>query len=75
MVLKSNSSSITSFSLAIWKFWSSVVILTLSQYNEPSGVNSESGTTENSYILRYLGKSMSGRVLEATRSLFINYIY
>ena len=31
-------------------------------------------TTQNSYIPKCLGKSMSGRVLEAKRSLFIKYI-
>ena len=44
-------------------------------YNEPSGVKIEGGITENSYIPRHLGKSMSGRVQEETRSLFINFSF
>ena len=56
------------------EFFYVLVLFGYLKVNEPSGVNSEIGFTENSYIPRYLGKSMSGCVLEVTRSLFINYI-
>ena len=52
---------------------SAITDLSLVECRERSGLNKE-GVTENSYLPRQNCRSISGLVLDATRSLFINFL-
>ena len=64
-----------SISSSTWSLNSSSAItdLSLIECREPSELNKEGGVTENSYLPRQNCRSISDLVLDATRSLFINF--
>ena len=63
-------------SSSTWSLNSSSAItdLSLIECREPSELNKEGRVTENSYLPRQNCRSISGLVLDATRSLFINFL-
>ena len=65
-----------SISSSTWSLNSSYAItdLSLVECREPSGLNKEGGVTENSYLPRRNCRSISGLVLDAIRSVFINFL-